>query len=242
MITGTCLYRVAAVLLVERQDGSYRPCSAIVDGAWDNYGSIDVVRPSIHLSSLAQGLVAAIQAGSLVVDFRACSREPVAEGDNAATVFRKVVAAIEMDALDNSTHVTLLGRRLRVAMVGAQVANALVSEATSESDLAVPGDLFDWEAVDSLYRSAAESIGNVERLRLVALHRALTIRGIAWHPTGRTVTQFSSSEERIALQGAIGRFWNDALMKGALVRYAQEEYFDDLTLEIILGTDWLEWE
>jgi hypothetical protein len=242
MVTGTCLYQVAAVLLIQQADGSYRPCSPIIDCRWDGYGSVDVERPPQHLEHLALGLVAASRSGGLVVDFRACSREPVAEGDDPATIFKKVVAAIEMDALDDGTKVTLVARRFRVAMIGAQVAKALLADSSSASDVGRPQEVLDWEATSALYRSPESSLGNTEVLRLGALQRALTRRGLEWEPTGSGVTQFSERGERIALRDAASRFINDPSIAAALVSYAQHQYFEEITLETILGVEWLDWE
>jgi hypothetical protein len=243
MVTRVCVYDVTALLLREQHDGSYRPCSLPVEGVSDNFGGVEIRREPSHLLHLTTGLIDAFRSGKLCVDFKACHRDAFVAGDNPPTVFRKIVAAADMDSYDDGRNVQLSGERLRVAMIATPVARALAAAAAATAADLELIRLLDWEGgARFLYREDESLLRDPSARTLAALQAALAHRGIEWSPAGRTTTQFSKEGERSALQDALKRFIHDLPIRTALLRYAHEQYFDDLTIEDILGTEWFERE
>jgi hypothetical protein len=242
MVTGTCLYDVTAILLREQVDGSFRPCSLPVEATWDNYGGVEVRQEPNHLRHLGSGLVAAFQSGQLLVNFEACCRDAFVAGDAARTIFGKTVAAAEMDSIDDARNVQLSGARFRVAMIATQVARALALPSAVPQVLE-PMRILDWErGAAILYREHDELRRDRDVRTLADLQAALDHRGIKWTSSGTSTTQFSREQERLALQEALKRFMEDLPIRNGLLQYAHQEYFSDLTIEDILGTEWFEWE
>jgi hypothetical protein len=242
MVTGTCLYDVTAILLREQADGSFRPCSLPVEATWDSYGGVEVRQEPNHLRHLANGLVAAFQSGQLLVNFEACYRDAFVAGDDAPTIFGKTVAAAEMDSIDDGRNVQLLGARFRVAMIATPVARALASP-SAVAEILEPLRTLDWEGGAAILYRGHHDLGRDRGVRTLAdLQAALDHRGIKWTSSGTSTTQFSREQERLALQEALKRFIEDLPIRNGLLQYAREKYFSELTIEDILGTEWLEWE
>jgi hypothetical protein len=226
MITGVKLDDVACVFLIERSDGSHFPCALPIFGRRDPHGALVRIEDHSAVDSLASGLAAAVEVGSLQLALPSwLSRVDVSPDRTGLQNF--------IELFFRGGHALHAGGRLAVTLIERHVWNAIWTAARDPLPIVdLSSVIYPPELVTAFYSRAS-----IDTIKLASRFRALQIwlaaREIEWRPLAGG-DQFDDGDIRALLRAAVERFHEEPTIVDGLLGYARQEIDESLTQQQLL--------
>jgi len=226
MITGIKLDDVACVFLIERPDGSHFPCALPILGYRNPHGALVRIEDHPAGDSLASGLAAAVEVGSLELAVPSwLTRVDVSPDRAGLQNFSELFF--------RGGHALYGGRRLALTLIERRIWNAVWAVARDPlPNVDLSSVIYPPELVTAFYPMAS-----VDTLKLASRFRAaqiwLAAHDIEWSPLAAG-DQFDEDDVRALVRAAVERFREEPTIIDGLLEYARAEFDASLTREKLL--------
>ena len=232
MITRISLEDAAWVLLIERPDGTFAPCSLPFFGRREIHGGLDKIKGDLSVNALAMGLSTAVEQGHLTLDIPNWVADAVDVSADLSGLRRFIKLLFQGGGAEHAK------ARVALTLIERRIWNAIDANfSMSLPPVDLPAVLEPTQLASVLYPSVpAETLKLASRFK--AMQIWLAARDIAWTPLPKFGEQFGEDEVMALVRSAVKRFHDEPLIVQGLLDYARSEFDDTLTRERLILDDW----